>query len=87
MSIWTATFWKATAERVIASSAGGALSAVGTDLFGILDVDGIGVLSLAGGAGLVSLLKALAAIKVTGTASIVGAETVSPKVGRHGRPA
>lgn len=75
MTIWTLAFWKATAERAISSAAGGALTALGTDLFGILDVDAVGVASIAAGTALVSVLKALAASKVTGTASLTGAET------------
>lgn len=78
MSIWTGTFWKATTERAVASAAGGALTALGTDLVGILDVDVVGVLSIAGGTALVSILKALAASKVTGTASLTGAERPVP---------
>ena len=78
--IWTKGFWKGTAERVIASTAGGALSALGTDTFGILDVDARATLSLALGAGLVSLLKAIATGAANGTPSVASVETPSESV-------
>ena len=43
MSIWTAQFWKATAERAIATAAQSALAALGTDLVGVLDMDAVGI--------------------------------------------
>ena len=61
MSIWKGQFWKATTERVIASVAGGALAVVGADAFNVLDTDWQGVAAVAAGAGIVSLLKAVAA--------------------------
>lgn len=80
MTIWTLAFWKATAERAISSAAGGALTALGTDLFGILDVDLVGVVSVAGGTALVSLLKALAASQLgDGGPSLTSAEHVTPE--------
>lgn len=60
-SIWQGSFWKATTERVIASVAGGALAVVGADAFNILDTDWTGVAAVAAGAGVISLLKAVAA--------------------------
>lgn len=60
-SIWKGSFWKATAERVISSIAGGALSVIGADAFNIVDADWQSTVAVALGAGLVSLLKAIAA--------------------------
>lgn len=61
--IWRKQWWKATAERVISSVAGGALAALGSGAVGALEVDWYGVASMAAGAGIVSLLKALVAAK------------------------
>ena len=80
MSIWSAGFWKGTAERAIASTAGGALAVLGTDLFNVAELDGKAVLGVALGAGLVSVLKALATGAVNGTPSIASAETPSAAV-------
>jgi hypothetical protein len=64
MSIWTRTFWKDTAERVVASAAGGVLTALGMDAVDILDVDWKVLVGAGVGTGFVSLLKALVASKV-----------------------
>lgn len=76
------TFWLATTERVIASVAGGALAAIGTDAFDVLEVDAQAVTSVALLAGLVSLLKALAADSIGGHGpSVGGVEKLT--TGRH----
>lgn len=80
MSIWSKGFWKATAERVIASTAGGALAVLGTELFNVTEVDAGGVMGVALGAGLVSLLKALVAGATNGTPSVASVETPSAAV-------
>ena len=74
--MFTRKFWKATAERSIASVAGGALSVIGADAFGVLDADWVGIASVALGAGVVSVLKALAAGASDGNPSIGSQETV-----------
>lgn len=79
MSIWTAQFWKATAERAIATAAQSALAALGTDLIGVLDIDAVAVLSLAGGGAALSILKSIAATAVTGSPSAGGGETLDPR--------
>ena len=79
-NMWSRGFWKGTAERVIASTAGGALAVLGTDLFNVADLDGRAVLGVALGAGLVSLLKALAAGAANGTPSVASVETPSEAV-------
>lgn len=70
--IFTAAFWADTAERVIASAAGGALAAIGADAFGVLDADWATIGSLAAGTAVVSLLKAVVASRLgDGSASLV----------------
>ena len=77
--MWSKAFWKATAERVVASVAGGALSVIGADTFGALDADWVGIASVAAGAGVVSLLKALAVGYKDGNPSAINAEIVTSK--------
>ena len=83
MSIWTGKFWKATAERAIATAAQSALAALGTDLVGVLNIDAVAVLSLAGGGAILSILKSIAATAATGSPSIGGGETLEPRVNTH----
>lgn len=83
MSMFTKSFWRATAERTVASIAGGALSVIGADAFGALNADWVGILSVALGAGVVSVLKALAAGAYDGNPSIGNAETTHAERGRH----
>lgn len=83
MSIWTAVFWKATAERAIATAAQSAIAALGTDLIGVLDMDAMAVLSLAGGGAILSILKSIAATAATGSPSMGGGETLEPRVNTH----
>ncbi|MDR6794355.1 hypothetical protein J2X12_002908 [Pseudarthrobacter oxydans] len=73
--MFTLAFWKGTAERVVASTAGGALAAIGADSFGVIQADWQGIASLALGAGVISLLKALAAGAKDGNPSLTNAET------------
>lgn len=83
MSIWTAVFWKATAERAIATAAQSAIAALGTDLIGVLDMDAMAVLSLAGGGAILSILKSIAATAATGSPSMGGGETLEPRINTH----
>ena len=83
MSIWTAVFWKATAERAIATAAQSAIAALGTDLIGVLDMDAMAVLSLAGGGAILSILKSVAATAATGSPSMGGGETLEPRINTH----
>lgn len=80
MSMWTRGFWKATAERVIASTAGGALTVMGNELFNVLELDVQQTMGIALGAGLVSLLKSLATGTINGTASASASEIPSDSV-------
>ena len=76
--MWTKSFWKATAERAVASVAGGALSVIGADVFGVVEADWQGIASVALGAGVVAVLKALAVGYKDGNPSATNAETVKP---------
>lgn len=76
-------FWLATTERVIASIAGGAVSAIGTDAFDIIEVDAAAVVSIALGAGLVSLLKALGAGHIGDRGPSLGSVEALNVKGRH----
>lgn len=62
--MFTRAFWKDTTERVIASAAGGVLTAIGLDVINILDADWQTLVGAGLGTGLVSFLKALVASKV-----------------------
>lgn len=77
--MFTKAFWRATAERVVASVAGGALAAIGSDAFGVVEADWQGIASVALGAGVVALLKALAVGYKDGNPSATNAETVTQK--------
>lgn len=65
MSLWTAGFWKATAERVISTGAQAAILAIGADQFSALAIRWQDVLGFALGGAALSLLKALAANAIT----------------------
>ena len=73
--MYTLAFWKAALERIIASIAGGALAVIGADTFGAIEADWQGIASVALGAGVVSLLKALAFGGKDGNPSATNAET------------
>ena len=85
MSIWTAQFWKATAERAVSTAAQAALAGIGTDLVGVLDMDAVGILSLAGGGAILSVLKSVAATAATGGPSVGGGEALTDKPNTHRR--
>lgn len=77
--MFTLAFWRATAERAVASVAGGALSVIGADAFGVVEADWQGIASVALGAGVVAVLKALAFGGKDGNPSAINAETVTQK--------
>lgn len=75
-SLLTRSFWADATERAASTAAQALVAslALGTDIgFDVLAVDWRGALSLAGGAAALSLLKAVAAVRVgeRGTASLV----------------
>lgn len=79
MSILTkSTYWISTGERALSTAAQAGVAAIGTDVVGVLDLDGVAVASLMGGAAVLSVLKSLAAIPITGSASLAGTEHVNP---------
>lgn len=72
--MWTVTFWKDTAERAIATAAQTLAALLGVDALNLLAVSWPALLSAAGAAALLSVLKALAAATLVGekgTASLV----------------
>lgn len=81
--MWTATFWKATAERAISTTAQAAVAAIGVTAaeggsVGVHHIDWGLALSIAALAGILSILKAIGAGAVTGTPSIGHAEILDP---------
>lgn len=83
MSIWSSAFWKATAERAIATAAQSAVAVLGTGAVGLLDIDAASVLSVAGGGAVLSVLKSVAATAATGSPSAGGGETLEPRINTH----
>ena len=79
MTIWTPAFWRATAERIIATIVGALIAVLTADGFDVLSVDWPGILTTIGLAGLVSLLKAILANVATQTGpSLTNSEQVVP---------
>ena len=83
MSIWAGKFWKATTERAVSTAAQAALAGIGTDLVGVLDMDAVGLLSLAGGGAVLSILKSIAATAATGSPSVGGGESLDAPRNTH----
>ncbi len=77
MSIWTAPFWKATAERGIKTLAQSAAALLVGDGLGVLTVDWVTVGSVASLAALISVLTSVGTGAITdGTPSAVASETL-----------
>jgi len=68
---FTKAFWKGAAERAIKTVGQAAAAFVTADVAGILDLDGVQLLSVAGLAGLVSLFQSV------GNADFVAGETTA----------
>ncbi|QDF19919.1 holin [Mycobacterium phage ThetaBob] len=62
--MWTLTFWKDTAERVLSTFAIALLGVVGAEKFDLFHADWKAALGLAGGQAFLSLLKALGVLKL-----------------------
>lgn len=80
-SIWTGAFWKATAERVIATAAeaGGAYLVTAGPIVDALHVNWVVFGGVAGGAAALALLKSLGANAATQTGpSLTNSEQVVP---------
>ena len=67
MSIATLAFWKATGERAVKTVAQSAVALITANATGLLDVDYLGVASVAGLAGVVSILTSIGSDAVTGS--------------------
>lgn len=78
--IFTSKFWKAATERAIKAVAWTASSTLVANGSGIIDSDWIGVLSVSGMAGLLSILGSVASDALTGDGpSLTNAEVVPNK--------
>ena len=64
--MWTVTFWKATAERAVATAAQSALLVLGADQVNALEADWQNLAGFAAGGAVLAVLKALAAQFATG---------------------
>ena len=60
MTIFTAAFWKGAGERAIKTTAQSAIAVLTADVTGLLDVNWVVTASVAGLAGLVSVLTSIA---------------------------
>lgn len=77
MSVLAKTdFYISMGERALATAAQAGVALLGVDAIGLLDIDPVALASAMGGAALLSVLKTLAAITITGTASLTGTERV-----------
>ena len=77
MTIFTVVFWKAAVERAVKAAAWTASSTLVANGTGIVDTDWIGVASVTGMAGLLSLLGSMASDALTGEGpSLTNAETL-----------
>jgi hypothetical protein len=76
--MFTLGFWKSAVERMVRAAAAAVLSVVGGNLTDVLAVDVKGLLSVAAGAALVSLLISLVSSAVTGGPGLT--ETPNAKV-------
>ncbi|GAA4417002.1 hypothetical protein GCM10023169_12610 [Georgenia halophila] len=65
MSIWTGQFWKATAERAIATAAQSAIVVLGAEQLNVLEVDFVEVGGFVAGGAVLAILKALIANAAT----------------------
>jgi hypothetical protein len=76
----SASFWKATAERAVKTVAQSAVALIAANATGLLDVDWVQLGSVAGLAGLVSILTSIGSDAITGTGpSLSTSEVVNPK--------
>ena len=86
--MFTLAFWRATAERVVASFVGAVLAVLGGNAFDVTALDWGQILKVGAGAALVSLLKAILAATATGGGpSFTNAETLTESVAAEADPA
>lgn len=74
MTIWTASFWKATAERVVSSFAQGVLAGGVVGVLPVTEVPWWAALAMGGSVAALSLLKCLAAAGTGNGPSLTNAE-------------
>ena len=79
--MWTLSFWKDAVERAVRTVAGAEAAALTAAGAGLIDANWAGSLSMAGMAGLLSLLLSVAgeAVAPTGTASFTTAVVPAPR--------
>jgi len=68
MSIFTAAFWKAAAERAVKTAAQAAILSIGADQLNVLTLDVATVAGFAGGGFVLSVLTSIASDAVTSSA-------------------
>lgn len=73
--MFTRAFWAATTERAISTVAQTSVTLIGSELVGFTDLDWVQIASVSGVAGLLSVLKAIAAGRTDGNPSATNAET------------
>lgn len=80
--MFTRAFWAAATERAISTVAQTSVTLIGSELVGFTDLDWVQIASVSGVAGLLSVLKAVAAGHGDGNPSATNAETTG-YVGDH----
>lgn len=87
-TLYTWAFWAAATERAIKATAWAASSSLIATGTGIIDADWLGCASVAGMAGILSLLGSVASDAATGGGpSLTGAEVIDTYDARHDRGA
>lgn len=84
MNIFTVIFWKAAGERAVKTFAQSSVAVITANATGLLDVDYVGVGSIAGLAALVSVLTSIGSDALTRTGPSLANEVAQ---GKHERPA
>ena len=79
MTIWSVTFWKACAERALATFAQTLAAVIGVDLIGIHAIDWPTVLAISATAALLSVLKSVAVGAVGDGSPAIGGTEVLPR--------
>lgn len=78
--MWTATFWKATAERTIGTFAATVLGLAGTDALALASLDWPQIFTASGIVSGLTVLKCITVATATdGTPSALNAEKLAPK--------
>lgn len=75
--MWNRLFWKDAAERAVSTAAQAFLAVVGAEVFNVLDFDWTNAAAIAAGAGVLAVVKALAAAKLVQTNELSPASLVT----------